>query len=47
MEENTTFVVEGEITLGPYKYPIFVDQKVLGPTLLEYFQPQKSGITIA
>jgi hypothetical protein len=30
MEESGKFVVEGEVSVGPYRYPILVDAKVLG-----------------
>jgi hypothetical protein len=43
MEESGKFVVEGEVTVGPYRYPTLVDAKVLGPLLIEHFQAQKIG----
>ena len=41
--QQDRFVIEGEVTMGPHRYPIFVDSRVLGPTVIEYFQPQKIG----
>ena len=42
MEENK-FVVEGEVTIGPHRYPILVDSRVLGPMLIGHFEPLKIG----
>jgi hypothetical protein len=30
MEESGKFVVEGEVSVGPYRYPTLVEAKVLG-----------------
>ena len=38
-----TFVDEGEVAIGPYRYPIFVDDRVLGEMLREHFQPARIG----
>ena len=43
MEESGKFVVEGEVAIGPYRYPILVDAKVLGTLLIDHFQAQKIG----
>ncbi len=40
-EKGSKFVIEGELTLGPYEYPVIVDRKVLGFELLEHFQAER------
>ena len=40
--EQSKFVVEGEVNIGP-RYYIFVDGRVLGRMLIEHFRPKKVG----
>ncbi len=41
MEEKSRFVIEGELTLGPYEYPVIIDRKLLGYELREHFHPER------
>ncbi len=39
--KSSRFVIEGDLTLGPYEYPVIVDRKVLGFELLEHFGAER------
>jgi hypothetical protein len=41
--QQDKFVVEGEVAIGSYQYPIFVDDGFLGEALIEHFQPARVG----
>jgi hypothetical protein len=41
--EQSKYVIEGRLSIGPQGHPIFVDTKVLASLLIEHFQPQQVG----